>query len=332
MSDDLIQKIAERKPRAILLVDFGGFNRRFATKFRKVDKTTPIYYFISPQVWASRPWRINELQKTVNKMLCTFPFEETIYREKNLPARFVGHPLTTILPDISELEDRHTFFARIGISQKPDQELIAIMPGSRKQEIKSFMPVLVDAMRELLNTRPNLTFVMSNATAKTAPLIQEGLEKYFTKAEQEEFLGKRFFVIQSVDNYTMMKNSDIVWAKSGTTTLEVTLYGRPMIIFYRGQWISYFVVLLLKTIKHVGMPNLLAGKLLVPELIQLDCRAELLVRYTLDLLQVPGLRKEIEDELLTLRQELGSGDFIQNCAEELLAIAGPASTRPKGDI
>ncbi len=204
------------------------------------------------------------------------------------------------------------------------------MPGSRQQEIKSFMPVLVDAIRELTQARPKLSFVISNATAKTAPLIQQGLAKYFSQAELQQLLGKRLFVLESVENYVLMKNSDLVWAKSGTTTLEVTLYGRPMIIFYRGNWITYFAVLLFKTIKHVGLPNLLAGKLLVPELIQLDCRAELLVRYTLDLLDVPGLRSEIEQELLTLRQELGSGDFIENCAHELLAIVGPKGSRPKG--
>jgi lipid-A-disaccharide synthase len=319
----LKKAIEERKPEAILLVDFGGFNRRFATMVRKTDKHTPIYYFISPQVWASRPWRINELQKSVNKMLTTFPFEETIYLEKNLPARFVGHPLTTILPEPETLENKETFFRRVGINTDPGQELIAIMPGSRRQEIKQFMPVLTQAIKVLVRLRPNLSFVISNATAKTAPLIEDGLEKGFSPAEKDELVGKRVFVLEAQDNYVLMKNSDLVWAKSGTTTLEVTLYGRPMIIFYRGHWLTYFVVLLLKTIKHVGLPNLLAGKLLVPELIQLDCRAELLVRYTTDLLDVPALRSEIEKELLSLRKELGSGDFIENCAQELLAVAGP---------
>ncbi|MBS1996232.1 MAG: hypothetical protein JSS86_07980, partial [Cyanobacteria bacterium SZAS LIN-2] len=141
MFKSLQEEIQKRKPAAILLVDFGGFNRRFATRIRKVDKQTPIYYFISPQVWASRPWRINELQRAVTKMLTTFPFEESLYLSKNLPARFVGHPLTTILPQPEDLEDRQTFFKRIGI--QADHELIAIMPGSRRQEIKSFMPVLL---------------------------------------------------------------------------------------------------------------------------------------------------------------------------------------------
>ncbi|MBS2006800.1 MAG: lipid-A-disaccharide synthase [Cyanobacteria bacterium SZAS TMP-1] len=328
MFKSLQEEIQKRKPAAILLVDFGGFNRRFATRIRKVDKQTPIYYFISPQVWASRPWRINELQRAVTKMLTTFPFEESLYLSKNLPARFVGHPLTTILPQPEDLEDRQTFFKRIGI--QADHELIAIMPGSRRQEIKSFMPVLLQAIKDLCKQRPNLSFVISNATAKTAPLIQEGLNKGLTPAEKEALMGKRLFVLEAVENYVLMKNSDLVWAKSGTTTLEVTLYGRPMIIFYRGNWLTYFLVLLLKTIKHVGLPNLLAGKLLVPELIQLDCRAELLVRYSLDFLDVPALRREIEKELLSLRQELGSGDFVENCAQELLAVAGKSPGQ--GDI
>ena len=339
MFEALLKQIQERKPQAILLVDFGGFNRRFATKIRKIDKSTPIYYFISPQVWASRPWRINELQRSVTKMLTTFPFEESLYLSKNLPARFVGHPLTTILPRPEDLEERSVFFKRIGI--EADHELIAVMPGSRRQEIKSFMPVLLQAIRDLAKARPKLSFVISNATAKTAPLIQAALEKGLTPLEKEEFLGKRLFVLESLENHALMKNSDLVWAKSGTTTLEVALYGRPMIVYYRANWFTYFLFLVFKTVKHVSLPNLLAGKLLVPELIQLDCRAELLVRYSLDFLLVPALRKEIEEELLTLRQELGSGDFVENCAQELMAIMGPklalsqdqvASPTGKGDI
>ena len=120
-----------------------------------------------------------------------------------------------------------------------------------------------------------------------------------------------------------MKNADLAWAKSGTTTLEVTLFGTPMIIFYRGNWFSYLLVLLAKTIKHVGLPNVLAGKSLVPELLQLDCRGEMLVKYTLDMLDVPALRRDIKAELLSLRKELGSGDFVENCAQELItAMAG----------
>jgi len=320
MFEALLKQIQERKPQAILLVDFGGFNRRFATKIRKIDKNTPIYYFISPQVWASRPWRINELQRSVTKMLTTFPFEESLYLSKNLPARFVGHPLTTILPRPEDLEERSEFFQRIGI--EADHELIAVMPGSRRQEIKSFMPVLLQAIKDLVKARPKLSFVISNATAKTAPLIQAAMEKGLTPLEKEELLGKRLFVLESSENHALMKNSDLVWAKSGTTTLEVALYGRPMIVYYRANWFTYFLFLVFKTVKHVSLPNLLAGKLLVPELIQLDCRAELLVRYSLDFLLVPALRKEIEEELLTLRQELGSGDFVENCAQELMAIMG----------
>jgi len=114
-----------------------------------------------------------------------------------------------------------------------------------------------------------------------------------------------------------MSNCDLLWAKSGTTTLEATLFGKPMLVFYRGDWLSYFVFLAFKRVARVSLPNLLAGKALVPELIQLDCRPEQLVKYTMDLLEVPKLQEEISSELLLLRDQLGEGDYATLCAEEI---------------
>jgi lipid-A-disaccharide synthase len=133
---------------------------------------------------------------------------------------------------------------------------------------------------------------------------------------------------EASSNFELMKNCDLIWAKSGTTTLETALFGKPMLIFYTGNWFSYLLVLCFKTVKNFGWPNLLAGYELVPELIQLDCRSDKFVKYTLDLLDVPALRQEISEELLTLRQELGEGDFVENCAQEVLAIVNQAAGSP----
>jgi lipid-A-disaccharide synthase len=326
LSKMLQDSIKERKPRAIFLVDNGGFNTKLAPAIRKFDTTTPIYYFISPQIWGSRPWRIIRMRKSLTKMLTIFPFEEGLYNSQNLPARFVGHPLTTVVPLLSEVEDRESFCKRHGIDS--GHCLIAIMPGSRKGEIKEHMPVAIDAIKMLLKHKPETTFVISVASHKTRQLITDSLEKGFSKEELCELLNKKLFVLDAAENYPLMKNADLAWAKSGTTTLEVTLFGTPMIIFYRANWLSYFIFLFAKTIKHVGWPNLLAGKYLVPELLQLDCRGEMLVKYSLDMLDVPALRNDIKAELLNLRKELGSGDFIENCAQELLAAINANDPNP----
>lgn len=328
MRQHLLQSIKERKPEAVLLVDMGGFNIQFATAVRKAHPKLPIYYFTSPQVWGSRPWRIDVLGKAITKMLTIFPFEEPLYTDKKISARFVGSPHLVTLPDPKDLPDRKEFLEDLGLD--PEKPVIAVLPGSRRQEVKAHMPILLGAMKELIEKRPDLEFqfIVSRSTEKVQGLIDEFLAKSslasYMQAEntKDGKNKKRIATVTLNPNYALYKNSDLIWAKSGTTTLEITLYGRPMIIFFKANFFSYLLFLLFKTVKNVGWPNLLSGKTLVPELIQLDCRQDQFVKYTLDLFEVPGLRREVEAELLSLKELLGQGDYVDNCATELLALTG----------
>lgn len=334
MRQTLLKAIDERKPDAVLLVDSGGFNIQFATAVRKRNPNLPIYYFISPQIWASRPWRVLAIRKAVSKMLTVFPFEEPIYLKQKVPARFVGHYLMHDLPDVNSLPDREEFITSLGLD--PKKPVIAVLPGSRRQEVKLHMPIVVQAMEALMKLRPDVQFIVSKATERVGPLVEEALRVRGLNAldgpnalEGPSATGKRLAIISGGSNFALYKNCDFIWAKSGTNTLEITLFGCPMLIFFKGNWFSYFIVMFFKTVKNVGWPNLLAGKLLVPELLQMDCRSELIVRYSLDFLDVPALGKEIREELLTLGKELGSGDFVENCTEELMALLKPASLTVK---
>lgn len=326
MRQHLLQSIKERKPEAVLLVDMGGFNIQFATAVRKAHPKLPIYYFTSPQVWGSRPWRIDVLGKAITKMLTIFPFEEPLYTDKKISARFVGSPHLVTLPDPKDLPVRKEFLEDLGLD--PEKPVIAVLPGSRRQEVKAHMPILLGAMKELIEKRPDLEFqfIVSRSTEKVQGLIDEFLAKSslasYMQAENRKDgkSKKRIATVTLNPNYALYKNSDLIWAKSGTTTLEITLYGRPMIIFFKANFFSYLLFLLFKTVKNVGWPNLLSGKTLVPELIQLDCRQDQFVKYTLDLFEVPGLRREVEAELLSLKELLGQGDYVDNCTEELLKL------------
>lgn len=326
MRQHLLQSIKERKPEAVLLVDMGGFNIQFATAVRKAHPKLPIYYFTSPQVWGSRPWRIDVLGKAITKMLTIFPFEEPLYTDKKISARFVGSPHLVTLPDPKDLPVRKEFLEDLGLD--PEKPVIAVLPGSRRQEVKAHMPILLGAMKELIEKRPDLEFqfIVSRSTEKVQGLIDEFLAKSslasYMQAEntKDGKSKKRIATVTLNPNYALYKNSDLIWAKSGTTTLEITLYGRPMIIFFKANFFSYLLFLLFKTVKNVGWPNLLSGKTLVPELIQLDCRQDQFVKYTLDLFEVPGLRREVEAELLSLKELLGQGDYVDNCTEELLKL------------
>lgn len=317
LQNELLDMLSRKRPDAVLFVDCGAMNLRIAKFLRRRFPDLPLLYFISPQVWASRPWRIKTVKETITKMLVIFPFEEEVYRQKGVSAQFIGHPLTKNVPPLEKLQDRKGFHLALGA--KPERHTIAIFPGSRKQEIKDLFPALVQAMKMLLAQRQDVQFVISKANARLAQMIEEQL----SLSGIGNAFGERVFFVSSEENYKLMANADIVWAKSGTTTLEVTLFGKPMLIFYRGLWISFILFMLFKRVRRVGWPNLLAGRELVPELIQLDCRAELLVRYSNDLLDVPGLREEISKALLSLRDQLGEGDYATNCLSEIMKLLYP---------
>jgi len=307
----LLSEIEKRRPSAVLLVDYGGFNLVLAQAIRTRFPTLPIYYFISPQIWGSRPWRINTIAKTINKMFVIFPFEEGIYTKKNVPATFVGHPLTKNLPESSVLLNRENFAHKYNLD--PKQPIIAIFPGSRNSEIKNLFPITLLACKKLIEGCPQIQFAISQANDKLAADMQKAIQKEYAKYTTEQIK-----LISPADTYSLMSVCDLAWAKSGTTTLELTLFAKPMLIFYRGDWFSYLLFLAFKRTQRVGWPNLLAGKELIPELIQLDCCSDKLVQYSQDLLDVPALRKETILELMTLKNKLGEGDYASTCAKEIV--------------
>jgi lipid-A-disaccharide synthase len=306
-----------------LLVDFGGFNLSLAQAVRKRMPLLPILYFISPQVWASRPWRVKTIAKTVTKMLVIFPFEEAFYRARGVAAKFVGNPLLSNLPAPESLPNRQAFQSKIGI--EGNNHIVGIFPGSRNREVTDFLPITLDGAQQLLERRHDVDFVISQGNEDLAQRIKKMVEERKMPLETM----KRIHLINSQLNYELMKNADVVWAKSGTTTLEVALFGTPMLILYRGLWLSYLILRAFIRVKRVGWPNLLAGESLVPELLQLDCRADLLVRYTSDLLDVPALRAEVREKLLKLRSQLGQGDYASNGVKEILDVINSVSPTSK---
>jgi len=317
LRERMLGEIAKRKPQAVLLVDYGGFNLPLASGIRERFGSLPIIYFISPQVWGSRPWRINTIASTVTKMLVIFPFERELYEKHKVPVRFVGHPLAQ---DVEAFRgsgsgsNREEFCKTNGL--KPNDPIIAVFPGSRKSEIKTLMPVLQEGMNWLSFERPRVQFVISEANEDLGKQI-----RLMLKGDADDSRNAKPVYVNAAKNQELLAACDLVWAKSGTTSLEVTLFGKPMLVFYRGDWLSYFIFLGLKRVRRVSWPNLLAGKNLVPELIQLDCRAEQLVKYSRDLLDVPKLREEISAELLSLRDHLGEGEFASAVSEEILKVA-----------
>lgn len=240
----------EYRPDLVLLIDYGVFNLNIS-KFLKRAGIKTLYY-IPPQVWASRKWRINTIKKNIDEVLCIFPFEKTMYESYGIKTHYCGHPLVSQLP---EKVDKDKFFEKHGFDK--NKKLVAIFPGSREFELKFLMKVFVKTAQNLQKNHPDLQFCISHA-----PNLSDSV--------YDKFLQKTDFPVIKGENQALLSVSDALILASGTVALEACLYQTPMIIAYRGPWLFYLIYLIVRCIKRVSLPNIIADKLIVPEIIQGD--------------------------------------------------------------
>ncbi len=240
----------EYKPDLVLLIDYGVFNLNIS-KFLKRAGIKTLYY-IPPQVWASRKWRINTIKKNIDEVLCIFPFEKTMYESYGIKTHYCGHPLVSQLPEKTE---RDKFFEKHGLDK--NKKLVAIFPGSREFELKFLMKVFVKTAQNLQKKHPDLQFCISHA-----PNLSDSV--------YDKYLQKTDFPVIKGENQALLSVSDALILASGTVALEACLYQTPMIIAYRGPWLFYLIYLIVRCIKRVSLPNIIADKSIVPEIIQGD--------------------------------------------------------------
>ena len=240
----------EYKPDLVLLIDYGVFNLNIS-KFLKRAGIKTLYY-IPPQVWASRKWRINTIKKNIDEVLCIFPFEKTMYESYGIKTHYCGHPLVSQLP---EKVDKDKFFEKHGFDK--NKKLVAIFPGSREFELKFLMKVFVKTAQNLQKQHPDLQFCISHA-----PNLSDSV--------YDKYLQKTDFPVIKGENQALLSVSDALILASGTVALEACLYQTPMIIAYRGPWLFYLIYLIVRCIKRVSLPNIIADKSIVPEIIQGD--------------------------------------------------------------
>lgn len=240
----------EYKPDLVLLIDYGVFNLNIS-KFLKRAGIKTLYY-IPPQVWASRKWRINTIKKNIDEVLCIFPFEKTMYESYGIKTHYCGHPLVSQLPEKAE---RDKFFEKHGLDK--NKKLVAIFPGSREFELKFLMKVFVKTAQNLQKKHPDLQFCISHA-----PNLSDSV--------YDKYLQKTDFPVIKGENQALLSVSDALILASGTVALEACLYQTPMIIAYRGPWLFYLIYLIVRCIKRVSLPNIIADKSIVPEIIQGD--------------------------------------------------------------
>lgn len=292
----------ERKPDCLVVVDYPGFNMRLA-KLAK-EKGIPVVSYISPSAWAWHKSRAKNVAQTVNKVAAIFPFEYEVYKEAGADTEFVGHPLVDIVkPHLS----KEAAWAKAG--KQAGRDLILLMPGSRLMEIQKMLPTLLQAAKLILKERPETDFTMPRA--KTIPL--EMLEGIVADA------GVPVKIIEG-DNYDVMFSADLALSTSGTVTLEAALCGLGSVIVYRTSPITAFIARRLINIPDIGLPNIVAGRHILPELLQEDFTPERLRDEALKLLE-PERNAQMKRDLDYVKERLGEPGAVHRVAELVLRIA-----------
>lgn len=296
---DLILKEAEaRRPVCAVLIDSPDFNLRLAKRLKKIR--IPVLYYISPTVWAWRKGRLKTIKQTVEKMLLIFPFEEAIFRDTGTPAAYVGHPLKE---RVRAKFNRQQFFEKYGLD--PRKKLLTLLPGSRKSELKSHLPVLLTSMKMLKEEVP-AQFILLQAES----LDRSSLLRYIPQETP-------WMRVLAEDGYDAMAASDLVLSACGTANLEACLLEIPFVSFYRLSPLTYYPGVLLVKIKNYSIVNILAGRTVVPELIQHKFTSENILREAKQLLTDEERRLRMVEEFKKIKAMLGEERASLNAAREL---------------
>jgi lipid-A-disaccharide synthase len=313
----LKRSIRERRPDVAVLIDFPDIHFKLAEEFHRLG--VPVVFFVSPQLWAWKKHRIKLVQKYVSKMLVIFPFEEPFYRERGVAAEFVGHPLAELpLPSIA----REQFAAENGLS--PEKTWIGLLPGSRPKEIRDNLPEMLRAARELgdrqflIPLASTLNAAQRDEVRRLVAIHGAGLEIRLVNDARAALLHARASVVAS-----------------GTATVEAALIGNPFVVVYRVSSITYAIAKRVVKVPHVAMANLIAGKRVVPELIQHDFTTANIVQQIERLLPDGAPRQSMMEELARIRGLLSArptgsreGGAIDRVAAITLEVAGVASPAP----
>jgi lipid-A-disaccharide synthase len=302
----LRKRLTESKPALLILIDFPDFNLLLARKAKKLG--IPIFYYISPQVWAWRSGRVKTIKRLVDKICVILPFEESYFRSRGVDATYVGHPLLDSVKT-SQTKDQYCSSQNIPGNVK----LIGILPGSRVKEVARLMPVFLEAAVKLQEKcSDKLWFIVPCATTlKNDDLLDNGINDYQDRLNLK---------IVSEDRYNMMAACDIVIAASGTVTLELLLLNTPMVVAYKVSPRTYRLGKLLVKVKYFSLVNLIGEKTIVPELLQDEANPDRISEELLKLMYDEKERQKIETGFQKVKQKLGSAGASERAAQLALRL------------
>lgn len=308
----LVDELKRRKPDLLILVDYPGFNLRFATKAHELGYK--LLYYISPQVWAWHRSRVYRMAKIIDRLLVIFPFEVEVFKGTGLRVDFVGHPLV----------DRVERFKHEPVAALPwpGDPRIALLPGSREQEVNRILPIMLKAAEQVMHRYPTAGFLVASPNARIAQLAEKWVRT----------LGLEPCRVVERQTMEVLRQARAAMVASGTATVEASLLGCPMIVVYRTAALTYFAGRLLVRVPHLGMVNLVAGRELCPEFIQYRAEPEAMAEALAPLVEETPQRSEMVQGLQEVATRLGSPGAAARAArivlEELSLIeAADAPTR-----
>jgi lipid-A-disaccharide synthase len=296
------------KPDVFVAVDFPDFNFRLLPRMKQLG--IPVVYYISPQLWAWRPSRLKTIVRYVDRMLVIFPFEVDLYRKAGVPVEFVGHPLVELIPPA---RPREAVLRDAGLTA--DAPVVALLPGSRPNELDHILPTIAEAAILIRRAVPNAQFLVARAP---------GLgDAHFAPFKTLRGAGIPLGIVEAATD-DVLEGADVVITASGTATVQTALHERPMVIVYRVSPVTAVLLRRVMRVSTYGMVNLIAGKRVVPELIQDDCTPARVAEETVRLLHDPAAAGAVRAELRTVKALLGGTGATERAAK---AIADVASRR-----
>jgi len=305
-----LNEIHESKPDAVVLIDYPGFNLRLARALRRQSHSQKTIYYISPQVWAWNRGRIKKMAHFIDLVLCIFPFETDLYAASGLRAVFVGHPM------IERLETQK-------IDTHRDKNLIGLFPGSRSREVRKIFPVMIEAVRRLLQLNPTLRFQVAAASKELAREMSEMLRA-------EQLADRETIEIAVGQTAAILQRAFVGIVASGSATLEAAYFGMPFVLIYKVAWPTYVAARLVVNVDFLGMPNLLAVKEVVPEFIQHEAKPDAIVKAVRLLMEESPARDRMISDFDAISSKLGGTGASERAAQVILKelqTGVPSTTR-----
>jgi lipid-A-disaccharide synthase len=302
----------ERTPvDAVVLIDFPGFNLKLAKALAHRD--IPVLYYIAPQVWAWHPGRLKKIRHRVRQLFVILPFEAALYHEVGIAAEFVGHPLLDLVPSRGTKAEA---CKHCGLD--PAAPVVGLLPGSRHSELHYLLHPMLEAAAQIHTRMATVQFILPLAETLQPADVQELLKTAPTPVH----------LVQR-QTYEVMQAADVLLVASGTATLEAALIGTPMVIVYKAHLLTYLLARLVMRVSRIGLPNIIAGRAIVPELWQHEVTAERMAAQALSLLTSPQRATAMRMELTALHKQLGAPGVPERVACGILRFLGTCVPQPQ---